>query len=147
LNNIGSFLDGGVPVVLQATAAGGTAESLSGAANSSFVTSIGNVSQSILALGKETEFSLVIHDMITPFRQEFNDKLVIENIDKVSGNKVKLLDRWGVVAVEWQNYTNDNNYDFSKLSPGNYICIVEYTYPGESRIVTAKGMVTILKTN
>ena len=147
LNNIGNFLEDGVPVVLQASAAGGTAESLSGSANSSFVTSASNVTQSIVAIGKEVEFSLVIHDIITPYRTEFNDRLVIENIEKVSDNKVTLLDRWGVLAVQWYNYTNETEYDFTKLPPGNYVCIVEYTYPGESRRVTAKGMITILKSN
>jgi hypothetical protein len=145
LSNIGSFLDGGVPVVLQASAAGGTATSLSGAANSSFVTSIDNVTQSIVAIGKEVEFSLVIHDLITPYRPDFNDKLVIENIEKISDNKVTLLDRWGMVAVQWRNFTNETDYDFTKLPPGNYICVVEYTYPGETRTVSVKGMVTILK--
>jgi hypothetical protein len=145
LNNIGDFLEGGVPIVLQASAAGGTATSLSGAANSSFVTSIDNVTQSFVAIGKEVEFSLVIHDLITPYRPDFNDKLVIENIEKISDNKVTLLDRWGMIAVQWRNFTNASDYDFTKLPPGNYICVVEYTYPGETRTVSVKGMVTILK--
>lgn len=145
LNNIGNFLEGGVPVVLQASAAGGTATSLSGSASSSFVTSIDNVTQSVIAIGKEVEFSLVIHDLITPYQPQFNDKLVIENIEKVSENKVTLLDRWGMVAAQWQPFTNETDYDFTKLPPGNYICIVEYAYPGEKRTVTTKGMVTILK--
>lgn len=146
LNGIGDFLEGGVPVVLQASAAGGTATSLSGSANSSSVTSIDNVTQSIVAIGKEVEFSLIIHDLITPFQAGFNDKLVIENIEKVSDNKVTLLDRWGAIAVQWHNFKNEIEYDYSKLSPGNYICLIEYSYPGEVRKVTAKGMVTILKT-
>jgi hypothetical protein len=133
--------------VLQASSGGGASTSLSGAANNSFVTSIENVTQSVVAIGKATEFNLVIHDLITPYRPEFNDKLVIENIEKLSNNKVKLLDRWGMLVMEWRNYSNDNDYDFTRLPPGNYICIVEYTYPGEAKPVIAKGMVTILKSN
>lgn len=145
LNGIGNFLEGAVPVVLQASSQGGVATSLSGSANTSFVTSIDDVTQSIIAIGKEEEFRLVIHDLITPYQPEFNDKLVIENIEKISDNKVTLLDRWGMVAVQWHNYANDNDYDFTRLPPGNYICIVEYFFPGERRKATVKAMVTILK--
>jgi hypothetical protein len=58
---------------------------------------------------------------------------------------VKLLDRWGAIAVQWENYSNDSAYDFSKLSPGNYVCIVEFAYPGVSTKSTINGIVTILK--
>jgi hypothetical protein len=86
--------------------------------------------------------------MITPFTiDDKNDKLTIENIELVAENSVKLLDRWGVVAAQWENYSNEVEYDFSKLSPGNYVCIVEFTYPGESRKAIVKGIVTILKSN
>jgi hypothetical protein len=148
LNDLGNFLSEGSPVVLESSTAGGTATSLSGSASTDYVTSIENVSQPILTIGKAAEFRLVIHDMITPFTlDDVNDNLFIENIEMTSINSVKLLDRWGLVVVEWKNYSNETDYDFSKLSPGNYVCIVEYVYPGESRTVTAKSIVTILKSN
>ncbi|MBL7858019.1 MAG: gliding motility-associated C-terminal domain-containing protein [Cyclobacteriaceae bacterium] len=147
LNGLGSFLDSSRPIVLEASAPSATAQSLSGTFSGSFVTSIENATQTILVIGKAAEFSLVIHDLITPFTIDaVNDKLTIENIELTSENKVKLLDRWGVVAAEWKNYTNETEYDFSTLSPGNYVCLVEYSYPGESNRLTAKGMVTVLKT-
>lgn len=147
-NGLDSFLGDGSPVVLEADAKGGTAVSRSGAVSSEFVTSIDNLTQNIAAIGKTAEFRLVIHDMITPFTiDEKNDKLTIENIELVTENTVKLLDRWGVVAAEWRNYSNDIDYDFSKLSPGNYVCIIEFSYPGESRKVLTKGIVTVLKSN
>ena len=146
LNGLGSFLDSSRPAVLEAAAPGATAQSLSGTFSGSFITSIERVTQPILVIGKAAEFTLVIHDLITPFTiDDVNDKLVIENIELTSENTVKLLDRWGVVAGEWTNYNNTTEYDFSTLSPGNYVCLVEYSYPGETSRLTAKGMVTILK--
>lgn len=146
LNGLGSFLDSSSPAVLEASAPGASAQSLSGTFSGSFVTSVERVTQPILVIGKAAEFTLVIHDLITPFTIDAaNDKLVIENIELTTDNTVKLLDRWGVVAAEWTNYNNVTEYDFSALSPGNYVCLVEYSYPGQTNRLTAKGMVTILK--
>ena len=64
-----------------------------------------------------------------------------------TANTVKLLDRWGSVVAEWTGFSNEIDYDFQKFSPGNYICIVEYTVPGSEKMNTAKGLVTILKSN
>jgi hypothetical protein len=146
-NGAESFLDGSIPTVLQADASGGSLTSLSGTISDTFITSIDNALQPLLLIGKVAEFQLVIHDLITPYNINVNDKLVIENIEKVEHNTVKLLDRWGVVVAEWKDFTNETEYDFTKLSPGNYVCLVQFNYPGESRTSTAKGMVTLLKSN
>ncbi len=144
LINANAFLGDGTPVVLDAPAIGSLATSLLGTVSADFVTSTSSSTQSILAIGKLAEFRLIIHDMITPFvRDEINDRLVIENIEQATSNKVVLLDRWGVNVKEWQNYTNDTVYDFSILSPGNYVCIVDYTFPDGSR-TTQKGIITVL---
>ena len=74
-----------------------------------------------------------------------NDKLQIVNVDYVVGNKVTLLDRWGVVVKEWTNYRNDDNFDFSSLSPGNYICVMEYQLTPSSPKAKLSQMVSILK--
>ena len=148
LNGLDEFVSEGPPVVLGADAISSPATLLSGALSTGFVTSIDNVTQKIAAIGRTAEFKLIIHDMITPFTiDDKNDRLTIENIERVTENSVKLLDRWGVVVQQWENYSNDTEYDFSKLSPGNYICIVEFAYPGESRRATVKGIVTVLKSN
>jgi hypothetical protein len=133
---------------LESDAVGGTANSLGGSISNSFVMSNDPSTKTILAVGKGAEFALVIHDMITPYTlDQVNDKLTIENIDLTESNNVKLLDRWGLIVKEWNNYTNDDGFDFSNLSPGNYVCVVEFSYPGTSERATAKSVVTILKSN
>lgn len=146
-NGLNDFLNNANPVVLEAAAPGTLAQSLSGSFSGSFVESVTNATQPVLAIGKGAEFKLIIHDMITPFTlDEKNDKLYIENIEQAIQNEVKLIDRWGNVAAEWTNFTNEVEYDFSRLSPGNYICLVTYSAQGQNN-VTAKGMVTVLKSN
>ncbi len=148
INGLENFLTEGAPVILEGDAAGGLATSLSGTLSDSFVRSASAATLPVLAVGRTAEFTLVIHDLITPYVQEgVNDKLFIRNIEMTNSNTVKLLDRWGVLVKEWTNYSNDVEYDFSALSPGNYICLVEYTAPGNPNTVVAKGMVTVLKTN
>jgi len=142
-----SFLEGSIPAILQAGATGGTVTSLSGTYADNFISSVDNASQPLLFIGKSAEFQLVIHDLITPYNINVNDKLVIDNIEKVEHNTVKLLDRWGLVVAEWKDFTNDVEYDFTRLGPGNYVCLVQFSYPGESKTTTAKGMVTVIKSN
>lgn len=148
LNGLETFLSEGEPVVLQAQGPGSIATSLAGAVSAGFVSSEHAADQPVIGIGKTDEFNLVIRDMITPFVLDgINDKLTIENIDLTTANTVKFIDRWGVVVAEWENYSEQTEYDFGKLSPGNYVCIVEYTSPGSSKRGVAKGMVTILKGN
>ena len=148
LNGLSTFLEASVPIVLEAAATGSNATSLSGEVSTDFVTSAQSASQPILAIARSPEFLLVIHDLITPFTADLtNDKLHIENIELTTTNNVRLLDRWGSLVGEWTDFRNDIDYDFQKFSPGNYICIVEYTVPGSTKKTTAKGLVTILKSN
>lgn len=149
LNDATTFLDSeGSVTIVQADNVGGKAQNL-GSSSSSDVTIISreNVSASILALGKEKKITVKIHDLITPTGSAgFNDRLYIENINKFDHNKVTLLDRWGTRVNEWIDFTNDTAYDFSKLSAGNYICVVEYGNVGKANQVKQQ-MVTVLKTN
>jgi hypothetical protein len=147
INGAESFLAASIPTVLQTGAGGGSATSLSGSYADNFVSSSDNALQPLLLIGKIAEFQLVIHDLITPYNTNVNDRLVIENLDKVEHNTVKLLDRWGVVAAEWKDYNDNVEYDFTKLSPGNYVCLVQFKYPGDNNTSTAKGMVTVIKSN
>ncbi|MBL7858016.1 MAG: gliding motility-associated C-terminal domain-containing protein [Cyclobacteriaceae bacterium] len=140
----------GSTAVLQALTTNSQAINLGNSSTTaSTVTSRAKVSAPILAVGEITEVKVKVHDLVTPFIADgVNDKLFIENIDKFDYNTVTLLDRWGVVIKTWKNFANDDGYDFSRLSPGNYICIVEF---GNNIEGSAKGkisqMVTVLKTN
>jgi len=156
LNNIADFSSGLSPVVVESSSTGGTAVSLGSSSNdASFVTSRRPFTQAILAIGGSEEVVVKVHDIITPFTKDgFNDNLYIENIDKYSINKVSILDRWGVPVNEWRNFTNyddpinpnSDGYDFTKLSPGSYICIVEYGDEGGGSKKISQ-MISVLKTN
>jgi CHU_C Type IX secretion signal domain len=147
-NGMDAFLQqGGAPIVLEAAATGGVATTLSGTVADNFVTSAQAVSQVVVGVGLQPEFTVIIHDMITPFTADgVNDKLFIENIDLTTSNHVTLIDRYGVVVSEWDGYSNEIEYDFQRFSPGNYICVVEYVPTGSTVKAVAKGNVTILKT-
>ena len=133
--------------ILQSSAANGNASTLEGTSDGSFITSDASYTQPILTIGRQSEFNVVIHDMITPFiLDNINDKLYIENIEQTTSSEVKLYDRWGALVEKWTGYKNDSSYDFSKLSPGNYVCIVDFVLPGDNRTYTSKGIITVLKT-
>jgi hypothetical protein len=110
------------------------------------VTSKQPLTSPVLAVGLSQEVEVKIRDLITPFGStDTNDMLFVQNVGLFQ-NTVTLLDRWGVVVKEWKNYNNiTNDFDFRKLTPGNYICIVEYTEDGVTKKVSQ--MVTVLKTN
>lgn len=140
-------------VIVQGETIGAAAENLMGITDGNTITSRRKLSKPFVAIGGSTKIDLVIHDIITPFMADgVNDFLYVENIDKFEVNKVTLLDRWGAPVHEWQNFTNYTDpmnpnldgYDFKKLSPGSYICIVEY---GDSETGFSKKskMVTVLK--
>ena len=150
LNGLDAFVSTeGSTTIVQAGNTGAQAINLgnSSSSNTSSVTTRGNVTASILAIGKEKQIIVKVHDLITPFGSNgVNDQLYIENIEKFDHNKVTLLDRWGVLVREWKNFTNEDPYDYSKLGPGNYICVVEYGNENSSTSAIEQ-MVTVLKTN
>jgi hypothetical protein len=154
LNGIAGFGSEVSPVVVQADNVGGQAENLlSALSDGTAVTSGAAVTKPVLAVAGSKEIVLRIYDIITPFvKDDFNDALHIENIEKFSVNQVTLLDRWGAPVKEWTNFTNyddlvnpnQDGYDFTKLSPGNYICIVEYGN-AETGMRKESQMITVLK--
>jgi hypothetical protein len=140
-------------VIVQSESTGGAAENLLGITDGSVITSRKKVTKPIIAIGGSVEVELVIYDIITPFMEDgVNDDLYVQNIDKFLVNTVTLLDRWGAPVKEWKNFSNYNDplnpnldgYDFKKLSPGSYICIVEYG-DEESGFNKKSQMVTVLK--
>jgi hypothetical protein len=137
----------GSPVVVQSNELNSIATDLGSSSNNgNNITSDQPVTASIIAIGKETDIRVKIHDLITPYTKDgVNDGLYIESLELFTLRKVTLLDRWGVPVKTWNEYNNINNYDFSTLSPGNYICIVEYGHPSEGTSKLSQ-MVTLLKT-
>jgi hypothetical protein len=140
--------DGG-PTVVQGEDVGSAAVNLKASSvNDDNITSLAPVTAPIIAIGKQEEIKVKVHDLITPFKVDnTNDRLYIENIERFTTRKITLLDRWGKVVEEWGNeYTNEIEYDFTKLSPGNYICVAEFGNEGTGTTKISQ-MVTVLKTN
>lgn len=136
-------------IVVQGSSTDLRAQSLGGSSSPPFIISNLNVTMPIVTLAIPSTFDISIHDLITPFTEdEANDVLLIDNINLTEENTVTLLDRWGVSHRVWKNYDNANpQFDFKKLSPGNYICIVEYKLPGSSEMKKKSQMITVLRTN
>ena len=141
-----SFNEEGAPVIIEGSSPGSVATSLGSASTGTLIESKQALSAPIIAIGVVKEINIKIRDLITPFGSaDTNDRLFIENLNLFESNKVTLLDRWGVVIKEWTNYNNEiSDYDFRKLTPGNYICIVECT--DEEGTQKKSQMVTVLKT-
>lgn len=144
-------------VVVEAEAvSGATAINLGGGITDDFVTSFSPVTKSVLTIGIVEKVDMRIMDLITPFNSDnINDKLKIVNIEYSYENKVTLLDRWGVPVREWKNFRNyddpanpnTDTFDFTKLSPGNYICVLEYTLSADAPKEKLNQMISVLKGN
>lgn len=149
-----TFSDGLNPVVVQADETGSRGFSLGGNVTGGAVLSVDPVTKPVIAVGGGSRVEIKIFDLISPFtRDQINDVLYIENISKFPENRVKLLDRYGVLIREWKNFTNFNDpinpnpdtFDFSRLNPGSYICVVEYSNATQGAAKKSQ-MVTVLKT-
>jgi hypothetical protein len=141
-------------IVVQADDVNSTAINLGGGVTDDFVTSFSPVTKPILTIGIAEKIEVKIHDLITPFNaDDINDKLKIINIEFTYENKVTLLDRWGVPVKEWtnfRNYDDANNpnqdaFDFSRLGPGNYICVLEYKMSADAPLEKVNQTISILK--
>lgn len=150
--NLGSLDGVSDLVVVYKDPVSNVGSNLGGAPSGNFITSQQATTTGLLTIGRGEKINLVIHDMITPFNQDgVNDVLVIDNIELTETNKVSLMDRYGTVVKEWKDFNpNDPGFkpfDFSKLAPGNYICVLEYKLLGSSTTEKISQMVTILQTN
>jgi len=147
-----SFIDPSIgTVVMGAPAKSSSAISLGGAPLGDFISGSTPIQTTdrVFTLGKisSEQVKVKIHNVITPFLDNANDFLEIENIHLFPNNKVTLLDRWGGKVKEWSGYTNvtgtpDASYDLSKMATGNYICVLEYS-DGSARKKLSQ-MVTII---
>ena len=152
----GSSIDASqqLAVVEADDANGATAINLGGGVTGDFVVSFDPATKPILTIGITETVDLRINDLITPFTaDDINDKLKIVNIHYTFENTVTLLDRWGVPVKKWKNFSNyddptnpnTDNFDFSGLSPGNYICVLEYHLTVDSPKKTMTQMISVLK--
>jgi hypothetical protein len=156
LNGIGFIGEDLSPVVVEAETIAAEAYSLgSFSADENSVTSASPFTRRILTVGGSTKVDIKIHDLLSPFTADnMNDELYIENIGKFPINTVTLLDRWGVEVKQWKNFTNYNDpvnpnqdvFNFTKLTPGNYICVVEYGSATQGMRKKSQ-MITVLKIN
>lgn len=147
LNGVPPYADGS-PVVVEGNQRSGLALNLGlSSRNDTNITSAQVLTGTIIGIGKQNEVVVRIHDLITPFTpDQINDGLYIENIDQFEFKKITLLDRWGVVVAQWgDEFSNAMAYDFSTLSPGNYICIAEFG-SDEGTAQKISQMITVLKT-
>lgn len=153
----GSSIDGSQRItVVEGNAVGGTGANLGGGVVNDFAVSFSPATQPILTLGIAESVDLRINDLITPFNlDDINDKLKIVNVNYTVQNTVTLLDRWGVPVKTWTNFTNyddptnpnTDGFDFSSLSPGNYICVMEYQLAADGPKQTLTQMISVLKGN
>lgn len=140
-------------VVVHGDPISGNGTNLGGSNTGPFINSQRGTPAGLLTIGRGEKINLVIHDMITPFNKDgINDVLAIDNIELTETNKVSLLDRYGTVVKEWTDYNLQDPgvttpFDFGLLTPGNYICVLEYTLLGGSTTEKISQMVTILQTN
>ena len=135
---------------------GATAINLGGGVTDNFATSFSPVTKPILTLGIVEKVDLRIMDLITPFNGDpINAQLKIVNIESTFENKVTLLDRYGIPVHEWKNFRNyddplnpsTDTFDFTKLSPGNYICVLEYTLSADAPKQNLNQMISVLRGN
>jgi hypothetical protein len=147
LNNTDPFFVDGDPIILELDASGNLNNLLGISAFPDVAsTKEGAANGQKYALAKSNAITVRIHRVITPNGDGDNDNLYIEGIDFYTTNTVKLVDRWGVVHFtkeNFKNYTTQNpaDFDFSRLSNGNYICVVEL---GSGVKVTPK-MISVIK--
>jgi len=141
----------GAPTVLQLDASSQVSD-LGGLSVAEFVTSLDVVSATgdLYAIGKTENIDIIISEVLTPNGDGKNNVLKIANIELYPDNKVTLLDRYGVEVNKWtafKNYTSTDSkqdFDFTSLAIGNYICVVEVTNP-RSGSKKFTQMITVLK--
>ena len=96
---------------------------------------------------------LIINSFITPNSgDKQNNVLYVKNIELFPENTVKLLDRWGILIKSWTNFSNygssnaeQADFDFSTLTIGNYICIIEYKNSTNGDKKNHTQMISVLK--
>lgn len=102
------------------------------------------------AIGKKDELIPLIGEVLTPNSDGKNNVLIISNIEFFPVNTVTLMDRYSAIVHTWSNFKNygtadaNQEFDFTSLAIGNYLCVVQYTDAGGNQ-KSATQMITVLK--
>ena len=82
-------------------------------------------------VNEDTCNSIIIHDVVTPNGDGFNDTWVIEGLGVYPNNTVQVFDKWGDMVYEKTNYKNDwgGNGKSGKLPDGTYYYLVKLNAP------------------
>ncbi len=113
-----------------------------------------NATSAAFDIFEDTEgITLTVNSFITPNSgDEENNVLYIQNVEFFPENTVKLIDRWGIPVKSWTNFSNygstsaeQADFDFTSLSIGSYICIVEYINGMNGEKKSETQMITVLK--
>ncbi|MDH5368014.1 MAG: gliding motility-associated C-terminal domain-containing protein [Cyclobacteriaceae bacterium] len=107
----------------------------------------------IYFLGKELVTTPIINNIITPDGNSMNDYLTVVNLSLYPKNSIKIIDRYGAVVYSANDYVSPladsapgEGEDFSEiLSPGNYVCILEYTDTSGKTFEPIRQMISVLK--
>ena len=153
-NQLSSFLlsgQAGSATILESDASKNVTD-LGGVTASDFVVTTAKASPTgeIYALAKKEGVALKIGELLTPNGDGKNNVLKISNIELFPVNTVTLIDRYGVPVHKWTGFKNysttdsKQDFDFTTLAIGNYICVVQYTDPrtGPAKVTQ---MITVLK--
>jgi gliding motility-associated-like protein len=60
-----------------------------------------------IRVDEDTCVPVIIHDVITPNGDGFNDVWMVEGIENFPGNKVQVYDKWGNMVYEKSDYNNN----------------------------------------
>ncbi|HTX89564.1 MAG TPA: gliding motility-associated C-terminal domain-containing protein, partial [Bacteroidales bacterium] len=84
-----------------------------------------------------TEIPIVIHNVITPNGDGFNDRWIITGIDHYTDNNVLIFDRWGSKIRSFTGYDNTSvvwdgtNSNNKPVPDGTYFYIVQINDVGK----------------
>ena len=87
------------------------------------------------------ENPLVFYNFISPNGDGRNDKWEIKNLKLYPKNKLKIIDRWGQVVFEKDDYSEDNLWEGKNLTEGTYF--YQFTVPDKN--LERKGWILLKK--
>ncbi|MEO1049107.1 MAG: gliding motility-associated C-terminal domain-containing protein [Bacteroidota bacterium] len=140
-----------VYTIVQVDANFASVKNIGGQLNGNNVRSTAPATDQFFALAAVKNVKPQINNVITPFQDNANDYLRIQNITFFPDNEVILLDRWGTEVFRRANYQHPDDpsepfeEDFSFLAPGNYMCIFRYI-DGDTGVESIeKQTITVIK--
>ena len=96
------------------------------------------------ALDENEVKSFFIPNVITPNNDASNDRFEIKGLNKFRSNKLSIINRWGDLIFEKNNYQND--WSAEGLVAGTYFYVLEVVDDiGETK--SFKGWIQVVKDN